>query len=239
MQKEMMWFLWKKWSIHVHKFIIFRILKKRHWSEKREQCVNIRQNDELRLNWIVDLLQLMIEQLVFIDETLFNKTTKWRHQVYASIDESARYQVFRKREHFWSVLSMYTINDYLLCINIHEDWFNNKTFFAALKLSMICLLKLRKQLTLTAASAVFALTAAFIIILAAMSALTLSAASALCHELRAEWNHSEILILHERWVPFVSGGPHNITDNLTPIIIYNIVQHHLSDLTPLFPTSFE
>jgi len=44
---------------------------------------------------------------------------------------------------------------------------------------MTCLLKLRKQLTLTAASAVFALTAAFIIILAAMSALTLSAASAL------------------------------------------------------------
>ncbi len=179
MQKEMMWFLWKKWSIHVHKFIIFRILKKRHWSEKREQCVNIRQNDELRLNWIVDLLQLMTEQLVFIDESLFNKTTKWRHQVYASIDESARYQVFRKREHFWSVLLMYTINDYLLCINIHEDWFNDKTFFAALKLSMTCLLKLRKQLTLTAASAVFALTAAFIIILAAMSALTLSAASAL------------------------------------------------------------
>ncbi len=76
MQKEMMWFLWKKWDIHVHRFIIFRILKKRHWSEKREQHVDIRQNDELQLNWIVDLLQLMTEQLVFVDETLFNETTK-------------------------------------------------------------------------------------------------------------------------------------------------------------------
>jgi len=77
MQKEMMWFLWKKWSIHVHRFTIFRILKKRHWSEKRKQRVDIRQNDELRLNWIADLLQLTAEQLVFVDETLFNETTRW------------------------------------------------------------------------------------------------------------------------------------------------------------------
>jgi len=44
---------------------------------------------------------------------------------------------------------------------------------------MICLLKLRKQLTLTAASAVFALTAVFTMILAATFALTLRATSAL------------------------------------------------------------
>ncbi len=54
-----------------------------------------------------------------------------------------------------------------------------RAFFAALKLSMICFLKLRGQLTLTAASAVFALTAASTMILAATSALTLRAASAL------------------------------------------------------------
>ncbi len=44
---------------------------------------------------------------------------------------------------------------------------------------MICLLELRGQLTLTAAPAVFALTAASTMILAAASALTLRAASAL------------------------------------------------------------
>ncbi len=129
MQKEMMWFLWKKWDIHVHRFMIFRILKKRSWSNKKKQRVSIRQNDELRLNWVADLLCLTVEQLVFVDETLFNKTTRWRHQVYASVDESARYQVSRKRDHCWSVLSTYMINDYLLCIDIHEDWFNDETFF--------------------------------------------------------------------------------------------------------------
>ncbi len=133
MQKEMMLFLWEKWDIHVHRFTIFWILKKRHWSEKREQRVDIRQNNELRLNWIADLLQLTAEQLVFVDETLFNETTEWRHQAYASVDKSARYQVSRKREHFWSVLSTYTINGYLLCTGIREGWFND--------VSLACLLR--------------------------------------------------------------------------------------------------
>ncbi len=74
---------------------------------------------------------------------------------------------------------MYTIDDYLICIDIREGWFNDETFFAALKLSMICSLKLRGQLALTAASAVFALAAASTMILAATSALALRAASAL------------------------------------------------------------
>ena len=57
-------------------------------------------------------------------------------------------------------------------------------------------------------------------------------------EERKERDHSEILISHKRWVSFVSKNSHNITDNLMSIIIYNIVQHHLSDLTSLFSTSF-
>ena len=48
MQKEMVWFLWEEWGIHVHQSTISRILKKRHWSNKKGQRVGIRQNDELR-----------------------------------------------------------------------------------------------------------------------------------------------------------------------------------------------
>ncbi len=58
-------------------------------------------------------------------------------------------------------------------------------------------------------------------------------------EERKEKDHSEILILHERWVSSVSKNLYNIIDNLTSIIIYNIVQHHLSDLTFLFSTFFK
>ncbi len=58
-------------------------------------------------------------------------------------------------------------------------------------------------------------------------------------EERKERDHSEIFIPHERWVSFVSKNFHNIINNFTFIIIYNIVQHHLSDLTSLFSTSFQ
>jgi len=129
MQKEMIWYIWKEWDINVHQFTISRILKRRRWSNKKRQRVSVRQNDELRLNWVADLLRLTVEQLVFVDETLFNETTGWHHQAYASVDESARYQVFRTRGHCWSVLSTYTIDDYLLCIDIREGWFNDEAFF--------------------------------------------------------------------------------------------------------------
>ena len=129
MQKEMIWYIWKKWSINMHQFMISRILKRKDWSNKKEQRVEVRQNNELRLNWIADMLRLTIEQLMFMNEFLFNEITNWRHQIYALVDQSAHYQVSRMKKHCWSVLSIYTKDEYLFCINIHEDWFNDKTFF--------------------------------------------------------------------------------------------------------------
>ncbi len=129
MQKEMIWYIWEKWSINVHQFTISRILKRRDWSIKKEQRVEVRQNDELRLNWVADMLRLTTEQLVFMNEFLFNEITDWRYQVYASVDQSARYQVSRTREHCWSVLSIYTKDEYLFCIDIRKNWFNDETFF--------------------------------------------------------------------------------------------------------------
>ncbi len=86
MQKEIIWYIWKKWDINVHQFMISRIMKRKDWSNKKEQRVEVRQNDELRLNWVADMLCLTTEQLMFMNEFLFNEITDWRHQVYASVD---------------------------------------------------------------------------------------------------------------------------------------------------------
>ena len=59
----------------MHRSTISRILKKRRWSNKKGQRVEVRQNDQLRLNWVADMLRLTAEQLVFVDESLFNETT--------------------------------------------------------------------------------------------------------------------------------------------------------------------
>ncbi len=129
MQKEMIWYIWEKWDINVHQFMISRILKRRRWSNKKKQRVEVRQNNELRLNWVTDMLRLMIKQLMFINEFLFNEIMSWCHQVYAFVDQLTRYQVFRTRKHCWSVLLIYMKDEYLFCIDIHEDWFNDETFF--------------------------------------------------------------------------------------------------------------
>ena len=109
--------------------MISRILKRKDWSIKKEQRVEVRQNDELRLNWIADMLHLMTEQLMFMNKFLFNEITSWHHQIYAFIDQSTRYQVFKMKEHCWSVLSIYMKDEYLFCIDIRESWFNDETFF--------------------------------------------------------------------------------------------------------------
>ncbi len=129
MQKEMIWYIWEKWDINVHQFMISRILKRRRWSNKKEQRVEVRQNNKLRLNWIANMLRLTIEQLVFVNESLFNEITDWHHQVYVLVDQSACYQVFRMKKHCWSVLLIYMKDEYLFCINICKNWFNDKTFF--------------------------------------------------------------------------------------------------------------
>ncbi len=129
MQKEMVWYIWEEWGINVHQSTISRILKRRGWSNKKGQRVGVRQNDELRLNWVADMLRLTAEQLVFVNESLFNETTGWRHQAYAPVGQSARYQASRTRGHCWSVLPTYTKDEYLSCIGIREGWFNGETFF--------------------------------------------------------------------------------------------------------------
>ncbi len=71
----------------------------------------------------------MIKQLMFVNESLFNEITDWCHQVYAFVNQSAHYQVFRMKEYCWNILLIYMKNEYLFCINICKNWFNDETFF--------------------------------------------------------------------------------------------------------------
>jgi hypothetical protein len=117
-QKKMIWFLWEEWNIHVHRSIISRLIKRREWSNKKTRRIES-QDEELRQHWIVDLLDLTIEQLIFVNESMFNETTSWRLRVYASIDQSARYHDNITRGRTWSVLSAYISDDE---IEWSTDW---------------------------------------------------------------------------------------------------------------------
>ena len=75
------------------------------------------------------MLRLTAEQLVFLDESLFNETTGWRHNAYAPVGQPARYYASRRRGHSWSVLPAYTVDGYLPCIGVKEGWFNGESYY--------------------------------------------------------------------------------------------------------------
>ena len=115
-------------SIFVHRSTISRTLKRLRLSHKEGQRVGHRQNEELRLAWIAELLHVTAEQLVFIDETLFNESPGWRHRVYALIGQDGRYHADPRRGRSWSVLPAYTVDGYLPCTGFKEGWFNAESF---------------------------------------------------------------------------------------------------------------
>jgi hypothetical protein len=109
-QSEMIWYLWEKWDIYVHRSIVSRLLKRREWENKNARRIDS-QSEELRQHWIINILNWTAKQLIFVDEFLFNKITDWRLRAYAFIDQSARYRFNIRSDSVWSVLSTYTLND--------------------------------------------------------------------------------------------------------------------------------
>ena len=81
------------------------------------------------MHWVTKSLDVIAKKLIYIDETLFNKNTDWRHKTYAFVERFDRYHANRTKNYSWSVLSAYTINDFLLCTNIKENWYNAKKFY--------------------------------------------------------------------------------------------------------------
>ncbi len=121
-------------------------------------------------NFIVSIFEVESSSTMFL-ASLFS--LRW-----CRVSSSSNWAIFADRTLFSSDIWALTRSAAFACRWSLTTWVL-RAFFAALKLSMICLLKLQEQLTLTAASAVFALTAVSTMILAATSALTLRAAFAL------------------------------------------------------------
>jgi transposase len=68
-------------------------------------------------------------QVVFIDESIFNEKTGWRHRRYTPIGHEARYQEDVRRGKTWSILAALTIDHrYLPCTGIKLGYFKKALF---------------------------------------------------------------------------------------------------------------
>ncbi|ORX93645.1 hypothetical protein BCR34DRAFT_499770, partial [Clohesyomyces aquaticus] len=68
------------------------------------------------------------EDLVFLNKSIFNKKTSWRHKAYRPIGHISQYTQDITRGKTWAILPAYIINGYLPCIGIKEGYFNYEEF---------------------------------------------------------------------------------------------------------------
>jgi transposase len=102
-QGEMGWFIWEECGIRVSQPTISRFLKRVRWSRKKARRVSKKLYFQQRLDYLADMAGISAEQMVFLDETIFNEATGWRLMAWAPIGQNGRYTSDRKRGHTWSV----------------------------------------------------------------------------------------------------------------------------------------
>ena len=77
-QQEMLWFLWEERGIRIHRTILGLWLKKVWWSQKKARRSAKELSLDIRRGFLSEMVGIMAEQMVFLDESLFNETMGWR-----------------------------------------------------------------------------------------------------------------------------------------------------------------
>ncbi|KAL8799946.1 MAG: hypothetical protein Q9182_005516 [Xanthomendoza sp. 2 TL-2023] len=96
-QQEMGWMLWEEFAIMVHQSTISRAVAAGRRSRKIAQRISDRQSNEFRMDWRAQCMEYTADQFVFLDETLVNEATGWRHYAYAPVGQPARYRASRSQ----------------------------------------------------------------------------------------------------------------------------------------------
>ncbi len=78
-QDEMVYWLWYECGVLVHRSTISRILKHNGWSQKQLYYILLEHSEELYQAYCDEMRHFVADNLVFLDESIFNEKTGWRH----------------------------------------------------------------------------------------------------------------------------------------------------------------
>jgi hypothetical protein len=73
--------------------------------------------------WKEEMRQFAAEDLVFLDESMFNEKTGWRYRAYGPIGQDIRYPADIQRGRTWSICAAMTIDGWLLYTGVKEGYF--------------------------------------------------------------------------------------------------------------------
>ena len=127
-QDEIAYWLWIERGVKVTQSTVSRFLHERNWTRRSLRPFSVARNEELREGYRYGMRSFAQEDLVFLDESIFNEKTGWRHKAYGPVGHESRYTQDIQRGKSWAILPAYTINGYLPCTGIKEGYFNHEEF---------------------------------------------------------------------------------------------------------------
>ena len=99
---------------------ISRVVSRRKWTWKELQWISLKQ---LRRAWREEMAVFAAEDLVFLDESIFNEKTGWRYQAYGPMGSDLRYPANTDRGKTWSICAAMTVNGWIPCTGVKEGYF--------------------------------------------------------------------------------------------------------------------
>jgi transposase len=141
-QDEMKAWLLEERGVAVSTSTVCRLLKEEGWSRKKIQRISRSRNEELRSQYKRWMSRFAVEDVVHLDESIFNEKTGWRFRGYAPIGDEARYSENVKRGKTWSVCGVLAV-DGLVCSSVKKGYFNGADFLTFIEEVMIPTLQVK------------------------------------------------------------------------------------------------
>lgn len=105
--------------------------------EQKGSPEDLTQSREARRRYREEISRFPADDLVFLDESIFNEKTGWRHMAYAPIGHEARYSASVRRGKTWSILAAMTLEGWLDCTGIKEGYYNRESLYSWLEESLL------------------------------------------------------------------------------------------------------
>jgi transposase len=142
-QDEMAYWLEQERDLAVDRSTISKLLKRRKWNQKELRRISMTRSVDSRTAYRRDISQFDDKDLVFLDESIFNEKTGWRHRAYAPVGHLARYTMDLKRGKTWAIIAAMTLDGWLPCTEMKEGYFKTADFIAWIDSKLIPTLRER------------------------------------------------------------------------------------------------
>lgn len=129
----MVWWLFYERGVIVSQSTVSRLLKRRKWTRKNLTRISRNRSEALRDAYKADIAKFDAEALIFLDESIFNEKTSWRHRAYAPIGHEARYSADLRRGETWSICAAMSTTSWLPCTGIKKGYYSKEDFLAWLQ----------------------------------------------------------------------------------------------------------